>query len=201
MFEFFERFNVKRTKEKMASKYTNETIEDALSEYASYSMIEPALQSIRSKLYDLKAPTSFIVYKRYNLYNNTLLPHHVYIVIDGRVYHPGSPNDEIFQEIDSDQGEFTGLEEICKYCAYHRLKQLFENDKEFNIFTNNCQIVLGSSLNTILIWSFVIMIVLFIITGIGLLFFFSLALFLQSFLYGVFSSNLSFFHCKHITNE
>ncbi len=201
MFELFERFNINITREKMKTKYTDEAIENALSEYKKYSLIEPTINSIKSKYYQLDTPTSFIIYKRYNLYNNPLMPHHVYIMIDGRSYHPGSPNDEIFQEGDPDKGQVTGVEEICKYCVYHRLQTLFKNDKQFNIFTNNCQIVLGNSFNTILIWCFVGMIILFIVSGIGIFFFFSLALFLQSFLYGAFTSNVTNNRCIHIIDE
>lgn len=147
----------------MEAKYSNINVQKALAKWIGAEV--PEENSIYSRIFDSHSPTSMFLYKKYPLYGYRILPSHVFIVIDGQVWHPGASHTKIFEPTEDRDSYISSLEELCYSCSYKRLISLFERDKSFNIMTNNCQNIMGSFLDTILLWATFGLLVLYVIVG------------------------------------
>lgn len=184
----------------MEEKYTQKAIDQALHDYISYKDSIPALSSIKSKFLNPNATTSFFIYKKYNLYDYKFLPSHFYIIVDGKVYHPGNPSEPILVDYEEKKATVFKVEEKCKYCTYHTMNDLFQRDKKFNIFTNNCQIILGNYLSTSLLWIGTTFLLLYVIIGYLSFFYIGSSIMLLSMLYDKMHVRDESF-CPHIFNS
>lgn len=184
----------------MDKKYSPENVTEALKPYERYKDAEPANDSITSRLLDANADTIFFVYKKYPLYEINLFPAHYYVVIDGKIFHPGGATSPIFLKSDERENVITSIEEKCKFCTYQALNTLFESDKHYNIFTKNCQIILGSYINTIILATSLVCIALYVVIGYTSFVFIGIVMIAFSIIYDKLlqTQGFQFESCKHI---
>ncbi|WKA13594.1 MAG: Ac81 protein [Cotesia congregata filamentous virus 2] len=90
---------------------------------------------------------------------------HWYVEIDNIYrWHPGEKgmdsmceNPKIFTPLNMDCEEMlnpniVSICEMCSYCTYWYMLNKINHDKRFNLFANNCELIVGYSNETILIW-------------------------------------------------
>lgn len=140
---------------KLYAKYTDEKIKEALKNWEYAKDRDPPLSSVTSRLSKYEKTTSdlsssIIVHKIYSLLPCINVINHYYLVIDGKVWHPGYTDEaEIYLEYDTEKNSIIScIEEKCHYCVYHMMKRNFLKDRNFNIITNNCQRITGHSTET-----------------------------------------------------
>ena len=150
-------------------KYTDENIKIALSQWYYARDTVPPLQSVVSRLQKNEEEnhgmgSSFIVHKAYSIF---AVIHHNYLIIDGRVWHPGYVGEtNIYYNTDNNPNSVVRkIEEYCHYCLYHYMAKKFEEDKKFNLLTNNCQLITGYFAVTILAFAAFVLIVIAGLTG------------------------------------
>lgn len=102
--------------------------------------------------------TSIVLYFRQHVSGVSFFPYHYGFIIDGRWFHPGCPDAETIFGSDirfyEKQNSIYGVEELCGWCAYRYLKDAIDSDQKFHLLYSNCQqIVLKSSVETVLTWS------------------------------------------------
>lgn len=137
-------------------RYSAENIKNAFRTLSIPMEDTIELKFVKSKLSSLpleKIQTHFFIHKKYPLYRIPFLPSHEYVVIDGKTFHPGSSNGPLLEEEPANDDVITLLEENCDECSRKKIKQLFQNDQNFNLFINNCQIILGNKVVTPLLWT------------------------------------------------
>lgn len=194
--------------DKLGAKYTDEKIKEALKKWEYAKDRDPPLFSITSRLAKYESSTSdisssIIVHKIYSLLPSLNIINHYYLVIDGKVWHPGYVDEaEIYLEHDTEKNSIIScIEEKCHYCVYHMMKKNFLKDRSFNIITNNCQRITGHATETALALLYHICIVGGIISG-SLLFLIGVILsFCMIILYNVHGMQQKSFyieHCPHI---
>lgn len=135
-------------------KYSDEKIKEAL-KLLNLNFETPEIKFCTSKLKLVDGQisnTHSFVHKKYSLYGIPFFPSHEYLEIDGNTFHPGALDIDIFIKNDTSKGIITKIEEKCNYCTHKFLLDLFNRDQKFNIFINNCQIILGNWFVTVLLW-------------------------------------------------
>lgn len=193
-------------------------MEKALRPWAYAKDLNPKLQSITSRLSgglsgrgqllegsdNLEAVgTSFVVYKAYSIFNSLNLLHHYYLVIDGKVWHPGYVDDlRIFHDHDNEvNSTVKKIEESCHNCLYHDMKKKFQNDRAFNIITNNCQRITGQITETTLTVAYHILLVIALLTGSLSMLVMAILIFTSIFIFNSLNTNkreLEMYYCPHI---
>lgn len=183
----------------MENKYSPLAIREALSEWEDGSDKEPDLASLNSRIFEPGSKTVFFLNKKYHLYGYRFMPSHMFTVIDGKVFHPGSSNTEIFVKREDTPSVVVSLEERCRYCTYHYLNDLFKRDRGFNIFTNNCQIIMGQYVETALISLSYMLMILYVILGKVLMLIISMTILSYVIIHEKLSSDcMTHWHCRHI---
>lgn len=189
-------------------KYTDEKIKDALKQWNYAKDKPPQLASINSRIVKPEQSpsdigSSFIVHKVYSLLPCINIINHYYLVIDGKVWHPGYVEDpEIYLDYDTETDSVIYcIEEVCHYCVYHIMKRNFLQDKNFNIVTNNCQRITGHLTETAISMVFVFCLVGGIFTGkMMFLLFAILCIFIVLIFnkHGKQQKSLYIAHCQHV---
>lgn len=136
----------------MNDKYTPAAITEALKEWEEYKNDSVDLYSIKSRLIDPNSKTVFLLNKKYPLYDLKLMPSHMFTVVDGKIFHPGSIKGAIYDDKETRKSYLVSLEEKCFKCTYHHMANLFKRDQQFHILVNNCQIVMGQYFETVLLF-------------------------------------------------
>lgn len=166
-----------KMKNVLSQKYTKENIEIALKPWEYAKDIQPKLKSITSRFF--RGPndsieddtngvsTSFVLHKIYSLFGPVNLLQHYYLVIDGKVWHPGYVDElKIFYDYETnDSNNIVRIEELCHYCVYNNMKSRFEKDRNFNFITNNCQGITGHRVETLFTVFYHILLVFGLIFG------------------------------------
>lgn len=154
-------------------KYTDEKVTNALEQWKPWGIAPaPAFRSINSRMISKDANTTFLMKKKYFILPFNSFPNHYYLSFDDKVWHPGNlSNDEIFTTETSECcNQLVSVIEKCYHCTYHHMRELFFRDKKFNIFTNNCQNILGQQFETCAIFIYHMSLIINIITGSTILF-------------------------------
>lgn len=146
--------------DRRTERYSDQNVANALLSVGLTS-VEPDIKIVESKLKN-GTNTHSIIHKKYPLYELSPLPSHMYFIIDGKTFHPGALT-EIFSTKDASTGVITLIEEKCDYCTYNFLLQAFNRDRNFNIFINNCQMIMGNYIVTPLLWLGIILMWIFCI--------------------------------------
>lgn len=133
----------------MNEKYSPSKIREALQPYESRKDDVVYENSIVPRFYNKDSETIMFVNRKYPLYGLNFMPSHMYTIIDGKVFHPGSPKREIFDASEDREGSTVSVNEMCIPCGYKKMLEMFSSDMNFNIFTNNCQMVMGQYFETI----------------------------------------------------
>lgn len=157
----------------MESKYTRENVDKALARWEYARDLEPRLNSIKSRMHiseentDLRPiRTSFVFTKKVSLLPLLGIMGHYFVSIDDRVWHPGHNwTDTIFEDYDIENSQTVCVEEMCHFCLYRTMDNMFFKDRQFNIMFNNCQIVTGYIWETVLSIFYLLLLVMAIITG------------------------------------
>lgn len=157
----------------MERKYTKEKIDEALQKWKAFSdRGEPGIATIASRLIDNQAPTSIFLLKSHRIFSFRPFPTHFYFVVDGRSWHPGTTSSaDIWTAREYVDSPVVNISEMCYYCTYQKLLRLFNDDKYFNVLTNNCQRISDSYIfNTLMMVIYHVALFVFLYTGILLLF-------------------------------
>lgn len=195
---------VSSTSKLRMDKFSISNIEKALSPWAYAKDMNPKKKSIKSKTMfsqkDFELKSSFCVYKKYNLLPKVKFPSHYYVTIDGYIYHPGYPSsNELYNDTITDESqEIVMVKEMCHKCVYDTLKKLFNADKQFNILTNNCQIILGTFVEFFMLVLFVISLVFLTIFNKIVYLIICLLILILHITVSMFSKSYTFAHCAHI---
>ena len=139
-------------------RYTDAAIEEALSRWP---MQQPPTEMIPSRLLHRKNAiesdtTIFIV--RSSAISYLPILHHFYIEFNDTEWHPGAPNDPIFEpkrDTHERSMKLRKIIECCPYCSKLYLRKHFERDKGFNLIFNNCQIQFGEIAESLLVLFFI----------------------------------------------
>lgn len=153
----------------MQDKYTIDRVEYALSEWKYAKDKVPSNESILSRIsmsettiadiLETKRPmrTIFVITKKYPMIISLNILGHYYKCFDDKTWHPGDiTTNDIFGSRDPAYSNVIMIEEMCHYCFYHTMISLFTKDLNFNIMTNNCQVITGYITETILTISYFI---------------------------------------------
>lgn len=195
--------NVTTSKLRM-DKFSTANIEEALRPWEYAKNLQPANNSIKSKVmfsqdgFELKS--SLCVYKKYNLLPLVGFPSHFYINIDGYIYHPGYPSsNELYNNTITDEPQkVVMVKEMCHRCVYDTMKKLFEADKHFNLLTNNCQIILGTFIEFSMLVIFTISLIFLTIFNKLVYLVICAIILLVHITVSLFCNTYTFSHCKHI---
>lgn len=185
----------------METKYSEQNVRKALEPWASYKNAKIKMNEITSRLYSPDSQTVFFVNKKYPLYNYRLLPSHVFTRINGKVFHPGSSDTDIFVDEETRTSTIVSVDERCYKCTYESLQAMFQRDKNFNIFTNNCQVIMGQPHETYLLLLAFVFAILYVISGSPKFVLGTLSIFIYVILYEKLSSSIDVFRhstCPHI---
>lgn len=191
----------------MDKKYTPESIKKALEPWEIYKDLSVKKGQFVPRSYakdingQIEKHTVIFVNKKYPLYNNRLMPSHVFTRIDGIVFHPGAPHLDIFELDETRDSTVVSIEEKCKKCAYYHIKNLIEKDKNFNILINNCQVIMGHSHETYLLLIAYVLLILYVITGKAKLTYGTLVIVIFVIIYEGLSSShnkFSYSTCEHV---
>lgn len=166
----------------LSEKYSADNIEMALKPWEYAKSTIPKLKSITSRFF--RSPnnstqpglddddasnisTSFVLHKIYSLFGPVNLLQHYYLVIDGKVWHPGYVDEmQIFYDYETnDNNNIVKIEEWCHHCVYKNMKMRFEKDKKFHLITNNCQGITGHRVETLFTIIYHILLLLALIFG------------------------------------
>lgn len=151
---------------------------------------------------DKNSNTSIILSKKHSLLNFSAFPSHYYLVVDGKIWHPGNGSAEtIFTAEDCVDSFVISIEELCYHCTYHKLLRLFCNDRQFNVVTNNCQKIMGYFFETVSIIVYHASLVVFLLTDLLAFFLLSLSIICVALLYEYISrarNNVLYNTCKHV---
>lgn len=164
----------------LSQKYTKDNIEMALKPWEYAKSTIPKLKSITSRFFrspnntmesgddsDVNISTSFVLHKIYSLFGSVNLLQHYYLVIDGKVWHPGYVDEmQIFYDYETnDNNNIVRIEEWCHHCVYNNMKRRFEKDKNFHFITNNCQGITGHRVETLFTIIYHILLIFALIVG------------------------------------
>lgn len=157
----------------MEKKYTRKNIDEALAPWEYARNLEPKPYSILSRMHiseensELRpVRTSFVFTKKVPLIPWPGIMGHYFLTIDDRVWHPGHNwSETIFEDYDMANSQTVCVEEICHFCLYKKMDNLFFKDLQFHIMFNNCQIVTGFIWETALAIFYIVLLVIVIITG------------------------------------
>lgn len=176
-------------------KYSSDAINEALRDWEISKNIVPLEKSIPSRLLNYTLPRNvnsnliYVTYKDVQKYFRHL--QHWYIEINEKYkWDPGSLNNKIFTQINSEPSSLTKttatdnadvklarIIEMCNHCTYWYFYDKFIKDSFFDTFLYNCEIITGFRVETLLIWtSFVSLIIFFISQYYFFLFLFVLVL-------------------------
>lgn len=182
-------------------RYTEEKIKKALSKWKYASAFVPRVNSIRSKIIDNASDTYFVLYKRYPIWEYVGIPNHYYISIGDMTWHPGfNESNEIFTVEDTNNYQTVMCKEMCPYCMYHQLDEMFRLDAKFNPVTNNCQRITGFVAETTLLISALSNMIVFVLTGRLVCLVASLLLMFVIIVYIIITRNtrMEFTTCEHV---
>ena len=155
----------------LSHKYTPDKIDAALLQWVDDSKNEPKKYSLESRLITNSSmtKTNMIIYRKYPLYEKFSFPSHYYMTIDDKIWHPGYGDDMNIFQSDSvngnDRNSIIEIIEKCNYCVYWELYWNFQSDKNFNIMSNNCQVIMGMFTETICILVIIVSVISSALTG------------------------------------
>lgn len=200
----------------MRQKYSEESVKFALKPWEYAKNLKPTKKSILSRmsmaentistLNDNKdvrpLQTTFIITKKYPMVISLNILGHYYKCFDDKTWHPGDTfSPTIFGSRDPNHSSVIMIEEMCHYCVYNLFYDLFYRDLNFNIMTNNCQIITGYIGETILVILYFISMTMVIFTGNLIFLIITLSIILFVILYNIFQITTNNFHinyCPHI---
>lgn len=146
-------------------KYTDEAIKQAMQPWVEHSGDSVKIETLTPRFFTKTDKTMMFVIKKYPLFNISLMPSHMFMVVDGFIFHPGNPSNEIFSEEEDRDSIVVGVYETCIPCGFKKLHEMLKTDKTFNIMTNNCQIITGQSFETMLLLGMFSSLALYVVTG------------------------------------
>lgn len=156
----------------LSHKYTHEKVKEALADWAEDANNEPVKHSIESRLMNLKSSkqTNILIYRKYPLYEKFTFPSHYYMTINEKIWHPGFGDDPNIYQVETmsennSKHSIIEIKEKCNYCVYWELYRNFQSDSNFNIMTNNCQVVMGMFAETICIFIILFCVITAAMTG------------------------------------
>lgn len=195
----------------MDIKYSKEAMDDALFPWEYAKNLVPAVGTVKSRINTSQTEynnqpvrTSIIIDKKYALIGFLGLPNHYFISVDDKIWHPGfSKTKDIFLASNSvtNRARIITSSEICHYCTYHYMNALFKMDRKFNIFINNCQVILGHIVESTIIINYHIFLVAAMATGDVIYLMCSISLFVVAIIHNFIDQsplNLPMRHCPHI---
>lgn len=200
----------------MQEKYSESAVKYALSLWEYAKNLKPAKKSILSRMSMSEntigqvvndknvrpLQTTFIITKKYPMVISLNILGHYYKCVDDKTWHPGDTlSPTIFGSRDPNHSSVIMIEEMCHYCVYQTFSNLFYRDLNFNIMTNNCQIITGYIGETILVICYFITLTMVIITGKLLFLILTLSIILFVILYNIFqitTNNFHVYYCPHI---
>lgn len=201
---------------KMDLKYSKENVEAAIAEILPVLVLEaPEIESIKSRLVrdivnseygaegtqsDLHNRTLFIHYKRVRIWESLSLPCHYFVSVGNYEWHPGTTAGNIFMKLFNKKASTIQISEMCMFCAHLKLLQLFQNDKKFHFFMNNCQRITGYFSELILLYLYHAFLIVFLLTTNMLFFVLAMFLLVVVFVYDLFLTHrdIKMETCPHI---
>lgn len=200
----------------MQDKYSPEAVKFALGiwEYAKdlnpkeksilsrMSMSENTITELTNNKHTRPLQTTFVITKKYPMVLSLNILGHYYKCFNDKTWHPGDTmTPTIFGSRDPRHSSVIMIEEMCDYCVYHAFCGLFYRDLNFNIMTNNCQIITGYIGETVLVILYFITLIAVIITGKFIFLVMALSIILFVILYNIFqitTNNFHVYYCPHI---
>lgn len=187
--------------EEKNEKYSDAAVQNALDPWISFHKTEPGIHSIESRFDNSdQQNTEFLLVKHRPVhFLNMNFLRHWFISVNGRDWHPGTHEvSDIFIKSSDEYSILVEVKELCKFCTYLYFIELFEHDKYFNIFTSNCELIVGYYWETTSLFLATCCLFLFLITHsfLFLIVCFSL-LFSLTFLL-IRKKNVTITKCKHV---
>lgn len=200
----------------MQDKYTPSAVKLTLQRWEYAKDLEPSPKSVLSRisLSETKVAeldtqpnhrpvhTTFMITKKYPMIISLNILGHYYKCFNDQTWHPGDTiNPEIFGDRDPRHSFVIGIEEMCDYCVYKTFENLFYRDLQFNIVTNNCQIITGYIGETILVILYFLCLIATIVCAKLIFLILTLSIILFVILYNIFqitTNNTKITYCPHI---
>lgn len=184
------------------NRYSNENIKKAL-DFIDYKDEEPLINIFLSIFDGSQSGETKILKINFSPLDSKLFGFltHWFIQIENKEWHPGNKEDVLFvTACDSCNYQTSEILELCNYCAYNFLYEKMTADTNFNMFYQNCEIILNRYLETCLVYIICLFLLLFITTMcliwlILFLIFYVLIIFVN---YDTYKPKLR--QCKHINN-